>query len=97
MTATIEEIDLSWVTFSDQEPDQACERPEGCDRVAVYRVKWGPDPRAGMDMADRCHNITLMCLPCFEEFSKPGLTLCHRCSETGVARLKRMVFSEFIR
>ena len=50
MTATTADIDLSWVTFSDNSPGETCEHTEPCPAEAVYRATFKPAPRLGLPL-----------------------------------------------
>lgn len=102
MTATIEDLDLDWVTFLDEDQDQekCCDnRAFQCERAAVYVVKWGPDPDYE-PAVDLCGNSHLLCLPCYEMYANKGSSgvfcgLCHH--TTGKFLFKKIVYSEPIK
>jgi hypothetical protein len=69
MTAVIEDTDLDWVVFSEEEHEIPCERGSQFgthDNVALYRI------RLHLECGGKCGAPTpeLVCLPCKDEAMK---------------------------
>lgn len=79
-TATQEELDLEWVTFSEEDHELKCERAcKDCPNVAMFSVLWLQ--RCGCPVLPRYY-----CLSCYEALkSRPGevMAVCATCDAVG--------------
>lgn len=95
------DVDLAWVTFTDDDKERVCDcvhHGEPCDKVAVYKVKWGPDHNADPAHQDKCGSTSVICLRCFTDFSKAEeMVACARCAQSGALKFKKIAYSEFLR
>lgn len=95
-----EGLDMSWVSFTDDDLEPACGRVHPkCDRVATHKVWYQPDPTVP-SREDPCGlHTSQLCEECFTRLtSTDGLVACGKCFDrTGQNFFKKIVYSERLR
>lgn len=97
MPVADEGIDMSWVVFSDDDPEEACERVHPpCDKVATHKVWYQPDNEVPNRECSCGTHSRLLCGDCFDKLTSGGLVACAKCSDEK-DYFKKIVYSERLR
>lgn len=83
MPAVMDDVDLSWVTFTDDEHELKCERRwRDCPNVAAFELHWRPS-------GCQCPKPRRYCVTCYEHL-RAGVgyvsALCYDCDRVIVAK-----------